>query len=186
MNKIISLVFIFIGLSLPAWNTTYYVHPELGNDANSGTHLHTPLKSLAKASTLDFQPGDALLLAAGYTFKGTLKLEGKRGEKNNPITFGSYQWANSFEDPRAIIDASFSSHGIFLVDCSFIKVENLIIQADEAKGDSLLDMRCGVLVTTSQPGFYEGVVLKNLFVRNIFIEEEGFQRGKRRSSDSSR
>jgi len=39
-------------------------------------------------------------------------------------------------------------------------------------------MRCGVLLTTSQAGQYENIVLERLTIRDVFFEEEGFTRGK--------
>lgn len=159
--------------------TSYYIHPHLGDDQNAGTSNLLPIRTLEKASELQLAPGDKLMLAAGYTFEGMLRLEGLQGSEKEPISITSYQWGNSFQDPRAIIDASFSSHGIILINCSNIRIENLIIQADKSNGDSNEDMKCGVLVTTSKPGLYRNIALKNLLIRDIFIETPGFKRGEK-------
>jgi hypothetical protein len=176
LHRLIFLI-VFNGVALLSWGTTYYVHPELGNDDHSGTHLLAPFKSLKKISTLNLKAGDEILLAAGYTFDGTLRLDGQKGASDHPIRISSYQWANSLEDPRAIIDAGQASNGIHLNDCSHIIVEHLIIQADGKSGDADLNMRCGVLVTTSRPGFYQNIQLHQLLVQDIFIEAPGFERG---------
>jgi hypothetical protein len=71
---LLSTSFFLWSIPIHVSGTDYYFHPELGNDANSNTNILSPLKSLAKASTIDLQEGDAALLAAGYTFKGMLKI----------------------------------------------------------------------------------------------------------------
>lgn len=175
----LSLLFLILCISADILATNYFVHPEFGDDKNKGIHLLAPLRSLARASKLDLQAGDSVFLAAGHTFKGMLKIQGKHGEWNNPIRISSYQWGNRYEDARAIIDASKALHGIYLIDCSHIIIENLIIQADDADGTSTGKMKCGVLVTTSRPGLNEGISINNLLIKNIYIEAPGFSRGKR-------
>ncbi len=174
----ILFLILFSGMSSFLWATTYYVHPEMGNDQHAGTQLLAPFKSLEKVNSLSLQAGDAILLAAGYTFQGTLKLDGQKGTRKTPIRIGSYQWGNAHEDPRAIIDAGDASHGIHLNNCSHIVIENLIIQADGRRGEAGLEMRCGVLVTSSRPGLYENIHLNKLLIRDIFIEAKGFERGE--------
>lgn len=169
---------LFQGVSSPVWGTTYYVHPEIGNDVNPGNHLLAPFKSLDRVNTLQLEAGDEVLLAAGYIFKGSLKLDDQHGTSGAPIRISSYQWANTHEDPRAIIDAAYASHGIHLNNCSHVVIEQLIIQADGSSEDPDLKMRCGVLVTTSQPGLYENIQLNKLLVQDIFIEAPGYKRGE--------
>jgi hypothetical protein len=176
--KLSFLIIAFFSTAGICTATKYYIHPEIGNDNNSGISIMHPIKTLAKVSSLKLYPGDEILLAAGYTFEGMLKLEKKSGDSKNPILIGSYQWANTHEESRAIIDASNSDHGIYLLDCSFIKVKDLIIQAGDADGGSQENLRCGVLVSSNSPGLYQGIMLFNLLVRNIFIEKKGFDRGK--------
>lgn len=180
IHALLTQALLFLTLSLPA--AEYYVHPVLGNDQNPGTTMIRPLRTLEKASALDLQPGDAILLAAGHTFPGSLILQNVRGTAERPVTIGSYAWGSALADPRATIDAKGYANGIYLLNCRQVSVKDLIItadggglQTDPAKG---IPMRCGVLVTTSQAGAYKGITLKNLLVQDIFFEEEGFQRGK--------
>ena len=120
--------------------TNYYIHPVIGDDNNSGTNIMHPLKTLEKAGSLKLYPGDAIKLAAGYTFEGMLKLEGIRGAADKPIVIDSYQWANAHQPAKAIIDSSHGSHGIYLLDCSYIHVENIIITAGNADGKTTEDL----------------------------------------------
>lgn len=157
--------------------TNYYIHPVIGDDNNSGTNIMHPLKTLERASSLELYPGDAIKLAAGYTFEGMLKLEGVRGVAEKPIVIDSYQWASAYKPAKAIIDASNAIHGIYLLDCSYIHVENIIVQAGKADGKTAENMRCGVLVATGKVGTHSGITLKNLLVQDIFIEPMGIRRG---------
>jgi hypothetical protein len=68
--------------------TTYYVSPS-GNDSNSGTSPNSPIKSLSRASGLQLNAGDSVLLQSGATFAGKLAVW-KNGTSSNPITIGSY------------------------------------------------------------------------------------------------
>jgi hypothetical protein len=74
--------------------TTYYISQSEGDDARDGQMLkadgtHGPWKTLAKASTVTFQPGDQLLLKSGDTWNETLTLHGN-GTADQPITLASY------------------------------------------------------------------------------------------------
>lgn len=157
--------------------TNYYVHPELGKDNNTGTNVLNPFKNLSQISTLALKPGDAILLAASYTHKGMLSLQGQRGSSINPIKISSYQWGNRFADARATIDAASAEHGVYLLNCSHIVVEQIIIQAEG--GSSGAAMRCGVLVTTDQAGLYENIQFQQLQIKDIFVEATGFNRGEK-------
>jgi hypothetical protein len=184
MSSLLKVFFLFIFFACSIFNdqslaSTYYVHPQLGDDGNVGTSVLNPIKTLAMASKLPLEPGDRLMLAAGYSIAGMLKLDGIKGTEYEPIIISSYQWGNTYQDPRAIIDASLASHGIVLIDCSNIQIENVIVQAGESDGSSNEDLKCGVLVTTSKAGLYRNITLKNLLIRDIFIEAQGFTRGEK-------
>lgn len=68
--------------------TTYYVSPA-GNDSNAGTSPSAPIKTLGRASGLQLNPGDSLLLQSGATFSGKLAIW-KNGTAATPITVASY------------------------------------------------------------------------------------------------
>ena len=161
--------------------TNYYFNPEYGNDKNEGVSMQSPFKSLEKVGTIDFKPGDKILLAAGYTFHGTLVLNSINGTCDKPIVISSYYLANELEDKRAIIDAKGYLNGVHLENCSFIEVSNLIITANagglKSSEKKEKNMRCGVLVDVATEGNYEHIYLENLLVKDIFFEDYGFNRG---------
>ena len=161
--------------------TIYYVNPESGDNKNKGTSILSPFKSLEKVSTIDLKAGDKVLLAAGYTFYGSLILQNVKGTLENTIIISSYYLGNELEDKRAIIDAKGYLNGIHLENCSFVEVSDLIITANagglvsEEKKEK--NMRCGVLVDVKTDGEYEHVYLKNLLIKDVYIENKGFKRG---------
>lgn len=179
-NKIqTSILTVLLGLNVVILSaaSTYYVHPEIGNDDHPGTHLLQPFKTLARLNTLSLKPGDKVLLAAGYTFEGTVHWQDQSGTASAPIYIGTHHWSNQAKRLPAIIDAAGATHGIHLDNCSHMVLEDLIIQAEGEAGVEGLEMRCGVLVTTSRPGTYENIQLRQLLIRDIFIEEAGLVRG---------
>lgn len=72
--------------------TTYYV-AAAGNDANSGRSADAPFQTLAKLSSLSLQPGDAILLKRGDTFRGTLFIR-QSGSSDRPIVVDGYGSGN--------------------------------------------------------------------------------------------
>jgi hypothetical protein len=83
-----------VSLALPqsavhaAGATTYYVSPA-GSDSNSGTSPSTPIQTLGRASGLQLNPGDQVLLQRGATFSGKLAVW-KSGTAGAPITVSAY------------------------------------------------------------------------------------------------
>ena len=74
--------------------TTYYVSQSAGDDSHDGCAAltegaHGPWKTLAKASSVTYQPGDQLLLKCGDIWDETLKLTGD-GVSTHPITVASF------------------------------------------------------------------------------------------------
>ena len=171
------VIAIFVG-GITAWGKSYYVNPTTGNDKNNGQTENQAFKSLERINRLSLKAGDKVLLATGEVFYGKLELKNVSGNKKSPITITAYG------DKKAapVLDAKGYLNGVLLVNCKHIIVENINIQAngggvieDEKKAKKY--MRCGVLVTTSQSGKYGNISLKNLTVRDVFFEEQGFQRG---------
>jgi hypothetical protein len=99
--------------------TAYYVDVDKGDDANPGTTPDKAWKTLAKASTAPLQPGDRLLLAAGRTFPGPLRL-GKaiQGTKERPVVVSSHGAG------RATIDGG-KGDALRLDGCAFVRVAGL-------------------------------------------------------------
>ena len=62
------LVVLLASCSSQVTHTNYYFDSANGNDANSGTSVQTPFKSLAKLKELTLKGGDSVLLKSGTVF----------------------------------------------------------------------------------------------------------------------
>ena len=80
------LGFLWCGI---AWGTTYYVSSSMGGDANSGTSLSAPWKTLAKVNAATLQPGDSVLLRRGDVWNESL-VPSASGTQTSPISFDAY------------------------------------------------------------------------------------------------
>lgn len=91
-----------LGLSplaqVKAKGASYWVSQSTGNDSWAGTPADRPWKTLARASTPDYGPGDQILLKRGDTWDEELRPKGN-GTPDNPIVIGSYGEGN-----RPVID----------------------------------------------------------------------------------
>lgn len=68
----------------------YYVSPD-GDDDHDGRSPDRPWRSLQRAGTTAFEPGDRLLLRGGARFRGSLKLdEEDAGSADKPVVVGTY------------------------------------------------------------------------------------------------
>lgn len=170
------LFLLFIGCANFSMATIYYFHPEIGNDNNSGLSSISPFKSLKKIASLNLCPGDEILLAADFTFYESLELKGVKGTHQNPILIKSYNWSHFSTDKKAKIDAKGFPNGILLIDCSHIVIENIDIQANAGIISKSEKMRCGVLALLKSPGTYEGIILNNLNIHDVFFNKKGFKR----------
>lgn len=159
------------------WATDYYVHPALGNDANSGTSKTSPIKSLARASELNLQPGDKLLLAQGQIFRGSLRCVGWVGTNANPIIIESLEWDSGAEQSNALIDAKSFAEGVLIQDCSHLTLRNIAITANGyATADATQAMRVGVLLKTNKAKSMVNILLEQLRISDVFFENPGVVR----------
>jgi len=108
----------------PAKAATYYVSQSTGNDSWTGQAATPegtagPWKTLAKASTKEYAPGDRILLRCGDTWNEELHPKGN-GTPENPITIGS-----SGEGKKPVIDREDYNKdriGIYLGDQEGFKI----------------------------------------------------------------
>src|SRR5208283_554336 len=77
--------------------TTYYVSSSTGNDANNGTSMATPWKSVEKTQSWGdshpYQPGDSILFKRGDVFDGQLRLQ-VNGTASSMSVIGAYGTGN--------------------------------------------------------------------------------------------
>ncbi|TKG95489.1 right-handed parallel beta-helix repeat-containing protein [Puteibacter caeruleilacunae] len=157
----------------------YYFDAVNGDDQNTGLTPEKAWRSLEKIATIDLEPGDQILLADGQVFKQGIELKDIHGSADHPIRISSYgtQTGKSY----AYINTTGLAQGILLDDCSFIEIDNLSISAGAGVDSEVRkkgQMRCGVLIKSSKPGFYQHLYLRKLIVKDVFYEKEGFTRPK--------
>jgi hypothetical protein len=139
----------------------YYLSSSQGNDRHSGTSAVEPWSSLQKLSQVKFKPGDRILLKSGDVFSGAIHLENLQGSADKVITIGSY---NGEVNP--VINGKDSRAAVFLLNPSYVKIENLEITNP---GDQF-----GLLMEAQNAGELKNVVLTNLDVHDVF--DEAFKR----------
>ena len=166
----------------PPFRTRYYVDCHGGNDSSWGTSTSSAWSSLDKASSAPLKPGDALLLADGCTFNGTLRASWN-GTASARITIGSYGTGpppvihQDIDDSRDIavtgtylvirgLDLAASPPAV-LSDCDNA-AEGWIVGVDFEPGATH-----DILSGSRLSGFYAGVYLEtrasgNIVTRSIF------------------
>jgi len=159
----------FAGLVLEAGAVTYYLDSKKGNDSYSGLSSQKAWKTLKKASSQKYGPGDHLLLKAGSRFRGKLNLDAV-GKKSRPVTVDRYGSDSSLP----VIDAEGYLAGIHLVDPEYVEIRNLEITADagETREWKAKKNRYGVYAETEKKDICGQIHLKNLFIHDIFASIE--------------
>lgn len=160
--------------------TDYYVHPEYGNDAHPGTSRQRAFRTLERASRVDLRPGDRILLAAGVTHYGGLRLVDRHGAPGRPITVTSVDWDRRSAPTPASIDFTGEPNGVLIAGSSYVRIANLRLTGNGFDPAAAADygMRCGVLVLHESAGPVRNIALEGLSIFDVFYENEGFTRGK--------
>lgn len=166
--------------------TTYYFHPTLGNDANTGTSKNVPFKSLSKIKSLKINPGDSLLLAINQTFNESLELTEINGTKQQPIVVSVY--GIRYKNDKASIKTEKELNGILVENSSFIEISHIRISANPSQNQEIglkNQMRCGVLVRATNPKTYEHIYLSELIIKDVFYEQKGFSRSAQETKSAN-
>ncbi|MFD3656766.1 right-handed parallel beta-helix repeat-containing protein [Streptomyces sp. NPDC058620] len=104
---------------------TYYVSPD-GDDGEDGLSPSGAWRSLKKADSMKFRPGDRLRLKGGARFRGDLKLSaGEAGNAKSPVVIDSYGTG------RATIAAAGES-GISIHNTAGVEIRDLTLVGDTA------------------------------------------------------
>ncbi len=129
----------------------YYLDSVAGDDANSGTDINSPVKTIAGLKNLDIRAGTHILFKNGgeYECISTLTCS---GTKENPVVISSYG-----EGERAILKTDERADILCLFDCSYVTVSNLHFKAPNGGG-----IWIDTLNQTS-----EGIVLDNLYFTDM-------------------
>lgn len=172
------LIFIFLALFVQGVSAKkYYINPTTGSDKNSERKPNKAYKSINAIDFTRIQGGDSILFAAGQKIEGGIVFKKIKGNRDRAVVIGSYGRSNS---GKAIIDGKGHLAGIIIEDCSYLKVEQLQIEAN-GKGEyntvnSKEGMRCGVILQVVDSIESCGVELNDLLIQHIFYENPGFIR----------
>jgi len=128
---------------------TFYVDPA-GSDDNDGLSPETAFKTLAKAASRFFGPGDKLLLKRGATFEGGVTLRGL-GLANRRIYVGAY---GEGKDPIVA-----GGNTVLTVQMDHVTVENLEIT--NPNGLSAIALR------PNHTGAVKGIIVQNCYIHDI-------------------
>ena len=167
------ICFFLVGFT-PLCATTYYVSIH-GNDSNQGSEITKAWRTLSRASEQKYDAGDRISLVGPHVYSGGLRLMGIQGTAKSPIVVSSLS-----SDALATIDARGFRDGVYLENCSHVKVHDLKITGDgrppiqSTKGKV---MRCGVKVVVSESEDYESIILERLNIHHIFYNDLGLKRG---------
>lgn len=164
MKKLINLFLGTVALTVASCATTpghtnYYFDPVGGNDANAGTSIDAPFKSLSKLGELSFKGGDSILLKSGATFNEPLHLT-CGGEDDRPVVIGKY----GGEERPHIQGNAIDTAAVHLLNCSNMVVRDLEIsnRGDEPKAGLF-----GLWVDLREHGVSRNMTIDNLFVHDV-------------------
>src|SRR5262245_55458779 len=112
----------------------YYVDSFGGDDGRSGTSSAQAWQTLAKLSSVTFQPGDTICLARGGQFTGTLTLHGN-GTAMDRITIDAYcaGYAPIIIGNDTEMDR-YQHAAVNLVDLSYWTIQHIEVQAPATNG----------------------------------------------------
>ncbi len=151
-----SLCAFFQAFSLLA-GQNYYFDSESGDDQYPINTKTTPWKTLDRINALMVGPGDSILLRAGGSWKGQVRLRGS-GNEAFPAVLSSYG-----DGPKPVLDGDGSIGAVLtLKEQRYWHITNLEItnQApDEAS-------RLGILITAGS-GQWQHIYLKDLYIHDI-------------------
>ncbi len=183
MRKLLLCILLSVSTITLLKAENYYFHPKSGNNKNDGKSRKTPFLSFVALNNLTLKPGDSILLAGGFTFQSSLVLKGIKGNLAQPIVISSYSATGT---EQAKIDAKGYANAVLVENCSFVIVNNLMLTANGGKDSKVaMDMRCGVLVKSSEAGQYEGITLTNLTIKDVFYEDPGFVRDSKETNTAN-
>ncbi|MGH3813188.1 MAG: right-handed parallel beta-helix repeat-containing protein [Pseudonocardiaceae bacterium] len=119
----------------------FYLSPD-GSDSAAGSSPDTAWRSLARASAQRLLPGDHVLLRAGTTFPGTLRLDAQdAGDATAPVVIGSF-------GAGAATIAALDEPAIVVHNTAGVDVRDLVVVG----GAGTRRVRGGISITTDLPG----------------------------------
>jgi hypothetical protein len=135
LKKIESRIFLpllvvgMLAFSLNSTATVYYVDSTNGNDAQAGTLVKNPWKSLAKISSHNFNPGDTIYFHRGREWAGGLIINSS-GNNHSPIVYTAYG-----KGPDPVIKNPGTDKGVaIMINARWVVVEKFLVRDAHAAG----------------------------------------------------
>lgn len=139
---------------------TYHIDDRAGDDAHDGLSPAHPWETLARANTVQYRPGDQILLKAGGVWEGWLHPLGS-GTREQPIRIASYG-----DGPKPqIAGGGEVEAAILLYDQGNIVIEGLELSNRHPTG--FRAERSGIMVYGVEGGELGGLTIRNCLVRDI-------------------
>lgn len=165
----LNFVFAFLlaaTVAVAAQQKTYYVSAS-GNDNADGLSVRNAWRTLDKINSIEFQPGDKILLESGNVWYGQLKLKGS-GAEGEPIVISSFGGKS-----RPVINIGRAEGaGIWIDNQSWWNVENIEVTSYAAP--ELGIGRQGIVITASEQGkHFSNFVVRNCHVHDIWGQMGG-------------
>ncbi len=177
MKKLFSF-FACIMLSFPVKALNYYINAETGNDANAGTGIKNPWKTISPIAAIQLRPGDSVLFAAGQKFTGMLPLINVNGSLHHPVVVAAYSEKGSKTKP--VLDAGDNLEALLIRNSSFIHVNGIEITGviPYQSNDPLKkgEMRCGILVEVTKEEMFRDIVITDVLVHDVYYHAPGYKR----------
>ncbi len=134
MKKISLIILLLLAVLAESYAMEYYVDSIAGSDANSGTSILAPWKTLTPVKNAVFQPGDFVNFARGCSWSAAafefLWIIDNSGAAGNPITFRAYGTGNkpTFKNGGNRFNSAIS------IAASYIVIEDFLIQNTGSNG----------------------------------------------------
>lgn len=158
VNSIKLICAALLALPLTLHAATYYLDSVQGNDANPGTSISNPWRSLAKVNETNYRPGDEVLLKTGSEWQGQLAPTSSGGD-GKPIIIDSYG-----KGPKPRIDGMGSVEDVVrLYNLDEIEVHNLEITN---KGTTSA-VRRGVYIFLDNYGTAKHIVVSGMYIHDV-------------------
>ncbi len=157
------MTFMVVGLfgAFVTAQTTYYVHPGVGNDSSSGTSPEQPWRTLNKVSTTNFNPGDIIRFRAGFTFPGTLIISSS-GAPGNPITYDKYGPGD-----LPIIDGEGADLAVHILNKEYLEFKNFKITNFREGTITADDLFLGMLIESVDFGTVDHLHFDNITIFRV-------------------
>ncbi len=181
----IAIYFLLLGFTncdLNSKTNCYYVNSQTGDDANNGTSIKSPWKSLKKLEEIVFQPGDRILFARNSVFEDGIIFKSS-GTIEDPIIISNYgkgvlpSFSNS--DGEKLHGNVFQIEGkhIILEGLSFSKCANSISQGgkDVLSVGAVCTMPGADFVTIKNSDFTDCPIGVNIISQHCLVTNNVFK-----------